>query len=242
MDKKTKPVYSLNTPYSTVAWPQISIQDQDTILELLCSLLIPLGNYRAQYSYPSKGNRARKRKRKHEADQQDVLPVPPVPDLQSRVDIGLSSVTRGLQKMVADGNDTAKSPEDEQSTNSTAAGPCYSLIFVPRSAQPTTLSSHLPQMVAVASKAHPSRTPPRLVGFSKACEDRLSEALGIPRVSCIGLHDDALNAKPLVDFARAHVPIVEVPWLEEASRGEYRDTKIDRFNTVIGTKQKRNKI
>lgn len=93
-------------------------------------------------------------------------------------------------------------------------------------------------MVAVASKSHPSRPPTRLVELPRACEVRLCESLGIPRVSCIGLCVDAPNSIPLVDFTRQHVAITEVPWLQEASNAEYRTTKINSTETVIGAKKK----
>ena len=94
-------------------------------------------------------------------------------------------------------------------------------------------------MVAVASRAHPERTPVRLVGLSKACEERLAQSLGIPRVSCIGLRADAPNSKPLVDFTRERVPVCEIPWLEEARQPEYRAVKINAIETTVGAKKQR---
>ena len=94
-------------------------------------------------------------------------------------------------------------------------------------------------MVAAASRAHPEQVPTLLVGLSKACEDRLSQSLGIPRVSCIGLHGDAPNSKPLVDFAREHVPVSDIRWLDEAGLPEYRAAKINSVETFVGAKKQR---
>lgn len=223
---------------TTFSRPQIAFEDQDTLLELLCSLLSPIGQYRSQHLQPSKGKRDKKRKRK-EAEATDSHPmVPPAPELTSYVDAGLSAVTRSLENAAAKGRSLVITA---RSGNEAADEECdvlsYSVIFIARSGQPSILNSHLPQMVAVASATHPSKPPIRLVGLSRACEDRLSECLGIPRVSCIGIREDAPNSKALVDFARQHVPTIEVPWLEEAQKAEYKETKINTIQTTIGAKK-----
>ncbi|KAI1743519.1 hypothetical protein F4680DRAFT_408468 [Xylaria scruposa] len=237
MDKKKKLVFQLDTPYSAVSWPQILPKDQDTILELLCNLLSPLGHYRSQYIHASKGNRAKKRKLKELSDNETKSLTPPAPVLKSYVDIGLSCVTQSLQKTASEGAE-ASSVRDGQDLSDRPASRFYSAIFVARSGQPNALSNHLPQMVAVACRSHPSQPPTRLVELPRACEGRLYESLGIPRVSCIGICVDAPNSNGLVDFTQEHVPIVKVPWLQEASCAEYRGTKINTIATVMGAKKK----
>ncbi|KAI0165881.1 hypothetical protein GGR57DRAFT_139986 [Xylariaceae sp. FL1272] len=234
MEKKKRLAFQLDTPYSAVSWPQISQQDQDTILELLCSLLSPIGHHRAQHIPPSKGIRAKKRKRKEAAKGEGESPIPPVPELQRYVDVGLSSITRSLQKA---SSETAN-PQEAASPKDNPPSPSYSLIFVARSGQPNALSNHLPQMVAVASKKDPTQQPTRLVGFSKACEDRLVASLGLPRVSCVGLRVNAPNSQPLIEFARQQVPMIQVPWLEEAKRAEHRETKISILEATIGDRKR----
>ncbi|KAI1265199.1 hypothetical protein F5Y18DRAFT_427323 [Xylariaceae sp. FL1019] len=232
MEKRKKLAFQLDTPYSACPWPQIVPEDQDTILELLCSLLSPLGHYRAEHIRPSKGIRA-KRKRKEAAKEVGGLPTPPVPELQAFVDIGLSSITRSLQKVSSE----AGNPQgDDVSEN--RISPLYSLIFVARSGQPNALSSHLAQMVAVGSIKDPNQPPTRLVGFSKACEDRLAASLGLPRVSCVGIRVNAPNSQPLIEFTRQHVPIIRVSWLEEARRAEHRETKVNILETTIGDRKR----
>ncbi|KAI0914468.1 hypothetical protein F4823DRAFT_573402 [Ustulina deusta] len=237
MDKKKKIAFQLDTPYSAVSWPHVHPNDQDTILELLCSLLSPLGHYRSQHTHASKGNRAKKRKRKEQSNQETAPPVPPVPELQSYVDIGLSCVSRCLQQTASEGLETT-SLRDNQKPEDIPASRFYSAIFVTRSGQPNALSSHLPQMVAVASKSHPSQSPTRLVELPRACEGRLCESLGIPRVSCIGICVGAPNSSALVDFTRAHVAITDVSWFQEALDGEYRATRINSIETFIGVRKK----
>lgn len=232
-------MYQLDTPYSAISWPNINLEDQDTILELLCNLLAPLGQYRSEHLTLSNGKRERKRKRKAPIAQPQHLPPPPVPELKLYVDVGLSAVTRYLQETA--------SKEHSGKSNAEDKGVCqeppitYSAIFVTRSGQPNVLNGHLPQMVAVASKAHPMVAPTRLVGLSKACEDRLSECLGIPRVSCIGLREGAPSSKALVDFTRQHVPVIEVMWLDEARTTEHKETNINVIETFVGSKKQHNR-
>lgn len=212
-------------------------QQISTILTKLHSLLAPLGQYRAQHINISKGRRDKKRKRKESKESikpTSPLPAPPAPELRSYVDVGLSTITRSLQESAEKGQ--TKNLSDDQVAEDCPACP-YSTIFVARSGQPNVLNTHLPQMVAVASKAHPRQLPIRLVGLSKACEERLSLSLGIPRVSCIAIHHNAPNSKPLVDFTQEHVPIVDIQWLEEAGKAEHRETKINSIQTSIGIKK-----
>ncbi|KAK0669514.1 hypothetical protein QBC41DRAFT_108084 [Cercophora samala] len=206
------------TDTTTTYRPQISQEDQDVILELLCHLLSPLGTHRRLFVTPSKGKRDRKRKRAQDEAVSD--PVPPTPELAGYVDVGLSHISRTLQGM----SDKDAKP--------------YSVVFVARSGQSSAFHCHFPQMVALASQSQPPENAVRLVGISKACEDKLSAALGIPRVSSIALREDAPQAKGLIDFVREHVKPVEAAWLKEARAGKYLATKIDAVPTKIGVKKK----
>ena len=80
---------------------------------------------------------------------------------------------------------------------------------------------------------------PLLVGFSKACEERLSSVLGVPRVSSIGLRANAPQSQGLVSFLRENVAPVRVAWLDEAVRGQYRETNIHMADVKVGPKKKK---
>ncbi|KAK9775075.1 hypothetical protein SCAR479_08349 [Seiridium cardinale] len=236
MDKK-KFMFQLDTPYSAT-----TLEDQDTILELLCTLLSPIGHHRLRYIKPSKGKREKKRKRKEAANGDVQTVTPPAPEIGTFVDVGLSAVTRFLQSESAETGKEAKDKSQDlncqESSQGTASSAPYSAVFIARSGQPSILNSHLPQLIAVASRKNPSSEPIRLVGFSKACQDRLSEALGIPRVSVIGLRHNAPNSKVLVDYTRQHVPVIDIAWFKESQDPQFKDTKINTIETVIGKRQK----
>lgn len=174
---------------------------------------------------PSKG------KRKKQKQQQKVAKgAPPAPELAAYVDVGLASISRGLEGMSSkDGPGADAEP--------------YSVVFVARSGQSSAFHCHFPQMVAVASSPRSPLPAIRLVGFSKPCEDRLSAVLGIPRVSSIALREGAPQTKVLLDYVRGHVAPVDVAWIREAQSAEYRGTKIDAVPTKIGVaKSKRVKV
>jgi hypothetical protein len=109
----------------------------------------------------------------------------------------------------------------------------FSAIFVPRSSQPPILHAHLPQLVVTASLAHPELPVTRLVQLPKGCEARLSEALGLPRVSFIGILDGAPHSKSLVDLVRGCVPEIEIPWLTEAKKSVYLPVKINAIESFV---------
>ncbi|KLU83982.1 hypothetical protein MAPG_03031 [Magnaporthiopsis poae ATCC 64411] len=239
MDRK-RLVHQIDTPYTAVEWPHIQQDDQDSILELLCTLLSPLGEYRRKYTSQSKGKRSKAKKKEQlqvgEAPAAEAVKPPP-PELGKYVDVGLASITRGLQQPGATGN--AGRPKT-RSGNGTAGGDAadnipYTVVFVARSGQSSAFHCHFPQMVAVASAS----SPVRLVGFSKACEDRLSECLGIPRASSIALRAGAPQSQALLDFVRQKVALVEVPWLEEVAAAGYRETKINTIEAPVGRKKQK---
>ncbi len=194
-----------------------------TALTAMPSLLSPLGQHRRDHVARSKGKRKKAAEKKAKPDQTAPAPeAPPTPELAAFVDVGLASISRTLEGMAADDG-----------------GELFSTIFVARSGHPSAFHSHFPQMVAVASQHHPSQEPVRLVGFSKACEERLSSCLGIPRASAVGLRAGAPQSKALVDFVRTHVSAVEIAWLQEAQDRHHRDTKIKVIETTVGEKRRK---
>ncbi|KAL2752810.1 hypothetical protein ACRALDRAFT_1077923 [Sodiomyces alcalophilus JCM 7366] len=222
---RKKVVYSVDTPYSAAPWPDISTDDQEVILELLCRFLAPLGQY-AQSKQPSKGKRSKKRKRKTELDGEPVqhpIAEPPPPEIAPFVDVGLSSITRTLQELTSRHNHPLASGLDLEPNVESSQQP-YAVIFIARSGYSPAFTSHFPEMVAAASRALPSASPIRLVGYSKSCADRLSASLGIPRVSSVGIRQGAPMSKALIDYVQDCVAPIAIPWLQEAETAEYRRT------------------
>ncbi|CRK34750.1 hypothetical protein BN1708_006486 [Verticillium longisporum] len=206
---RKKVVHSVDTSFSSVEWPSISEQDQDAIMELIISLLAPLGHHR-RTAQASKGKRDTKRKRDSGTLAiSDSLSKPPAPEIASFVDIGLSAITRNLQECVSqnvDSVDATKSP--------------YALIFVARSGQASAFNSHYPQLVAVASQSSSSNHSIRLVG-----------------VSSVGIRHGAPLSKPLIDFVQGCVPPITIPWLSEAEIGQYRHTRLISEEKLVPSKQ-----
>ncbi|KLO88397.1 uncharacterized protein LW93_5569 [Fusarium fujikuroi] len=89
---RKKVVHQLDTPFSTVSWPSILIEDQDTILELLCELLSPIGKYRQTQIKRSKGRRSSQKEKatKKTAHASEQPPVPPMPEIEASIDVGLN--------------------------------------------------------------------------------------------------------------------------------------------------------
>ncbi|TLD15488.1 uncharacterized protein PgNI_01303 [Pyricularia grisea] len=231
-------LHQLDTPYSAVQWPHVLPEDQDTVLELLCSLLSPLGDYRRAHLVPSKGKRSKKKSKKQASDGQppgSERPRPPPPELSAFVDIGLANITRCLQE---DSGSSIISPSGDEKSHENLKGTPYAMILVARSGHSSAFHSHFPQMVAMASQSRPNQPAIRLVGFSKSCEDRLSDCLGIPRVSSVALRAGAPLSKPLIGFVRQNVPAIEIPWVEEVAAG-YQETKIKTIEAPVGRKKQR---
>ncbi|RDL38125.1 uncharacterized protein BP5553_05558 [Venustampulla echinocandica] len=257
--RKLKTIYQLDSPFTSTQWPEISPQNQDTILELLCSLLSPIGRWRANHITPSKGKRSKKRKRQEAKSENlaSIDPTPPPPELASFAVVGLSDITRKLQACSQpslptppmEGAPNKLTPHEPETSgqNVTPTDPeklpeevpaiaptpvHFSIIFVLRPSQATILHDHLPQLVATASSVFPQLPATRLVQLPKGCDARLCEALRLPRVSFIGLQDNAPHSKSLVDFVRGCVPGVEVSWIREARKADYLPVKINAIETL----------
>ncbi|KAK7424989.1 RNase P and RNase MRP subunit [Neonectria magnoliae] len=221
---RKRTVHQLDTPFSTVSWPSVSPEDQDTILELLCELLSPLGQHRQTYTKRSKGKRAAKREKaaKMSQDPNKEPPVPPMPEINAKIDVGLNSITKNLGPL--GGN------SDRQ----------YSMVFVARGNQASSFNCHFPQMVGATSKRLDAEKKIRLVGFSKPCADRLSTCLGLPRVSSVAITSDAPGADALQEFVQKTVAPVDAAWLDETQDPNYLATIITASETTIGPKRLRN--
>ncbi|CAK7218575.1 RNase P and RNase MRP subunit [Sporothrix bragantina] len=179
--------------------------------------------------------------------------VPPPPELSRFVDVGLATITRELSKGDSSSTSipipqaTKSAFPPQQSTTATSLPSSvtpYAAVFVLRSGHPSAFYSHFPQMVAVASQQDATASdspsvPVRLIGFSRACEDRLSSSLGIPRVSTIALRAGAPQSQGLLKFLEETVPAVDVPWLDEAQAGKFRDTQIHIADVRVGPKRQK---
>ncbi|KAH0495449.1 hypothetical protein TgHK011_008999 [Trichoderma gracile] len=215
---KKRLVHHLDTPFSTSSWPVISIDDQDSILELLCHLLSPIGQHRRLHIKPSKGKRAARREKKtkmklDEPSNSVKIEPPPVPELSASVDVGFNSIVKNL----------GSTRPSDGSANSDKG---YSMIFVARGSQSPAFNQHFPQMVAAASRNLPDKEKIRLVGFSKPCSERLGSVLGIPRVSSVAISAHAPGADALFALVQNTVSPVESPWLDEATCATYKPTRI----------------
>lgn len=113
----------------------------------------------------------------------------------------------------------------------------HTMIFVARGDQSPAFNAHFPRMVGAASKNNPSDDKIRLVGFSKACSDRLSTCLGVARVSSIAVRHGAPGADALLRAVKGAVKPVDIGWLEGERDPSYLTTKINSIETTVGTKR-----
>ncbi|PON26280.1 hypothetical protein TGAM01_v204756 [Trichoderma gamsii] len=227
---KKRLVHHLDTPFSTSSWPEISIDDQDSILELLCSLLSPIGQHRRSHVKPSNGKRAAKREKKTATKLDGPVNTAKLPtsrslELGASVDIGFNSITKNLGCLTKPSEAGNPSPKE------------YAMVFVARGSQSPAFNHHFPQMIAAASRNLPETEKIRLVGFSKPCSERIGNTLGIPRVSSIAISRHAPGAEALLAVVENLVAPVDSPWLSEVPNAEYKTTQIASVETTIGTKR-----
>jgi ribonuclease P/MRP protein subunit POP3 len=238
---------------------------RDVTKFLLGSLLSPIGQHRANHLPRSKGKRNKKRKRqeaKKDAEQKPAEPlIPPAPEISSFVSVGLNSITRTLQESsqkpkLSSPNPSSPNHEpsalestEPQSTTpnafstlpSSSPSTSFSAIFVLRSSQPSILHSHLPQLIATASlpgRGSESSPSTRLVQLPRGSDERVCQALGLPRASFVGLVEGAPHTGALVDLVRRSVPEIEAPWFKEAANAAYLPVKINAIETFASVLKK----
>ncbi|KAG6007951.1 hypothetical protein E4U21_005312 [Claviceps maximensis] len=222
-------VHHLDTPFSTVTWPEISMEDQDTILELLCALLSPIGQHRRMHLKTSRGKRKAKTNSQACAGKSaPSLLKPAKPELVDHVVVGFNAVTTGLESM---------SSNNEISHSGQIHRPLYSMIFVSRGNQSAAFNCHYPKLVGVASKMCASTEDIKLIGLSKPCSERLADCLGIARVSSLAIKKDAPGVEALWTFVNNHVDPVDVAWLDNSRSIQYKPTHIAAVETKIGSKK-----
>ncbi|KAM6483068.1 hypothetical protein HDV62DRAFT_360073 [Trichoderma sp. SZMC 28011] len=247
---KKRLVHHLDTPFSTSSWPEISIDDQDSILELLCHLLSPIGQHRRIHTKTSKGKRAAKREKRAKSKVDEVpnpvkIPTPPSPELSASVDVGFNLITKNLGLHTQAPDESNKSHRDysmifvARGSQSQASHRDYSMIFVARGSQSQAFNQHFPQLVAAASRNLPDKEKIRLVGFSKPCSEKLGSVLGIPRVSSVAVSRHAPGADALFAVVQNLVAPVDSPWLNETPSTTYKPTQIGSVETTIGTKREK---
>ncbi|KAH6712036.1 hypothetical protein DL95DRAFT_426255 [Leptodontidium sp. 2 PMI_412] len=272
MERKPKTIYQLDSPFTTVSWPETSPQNQETILELLCSILSPIGQHRSNHITPSKGKRSKKRRREEEREKDgagEPAGIPPTPEISTFIMVGLNGITRSLEALSQKSKPPAittsqegpqpqlnpetkpetittedpelKTPTEQPQETPPPMTQHFSAIFVPRSSQPSILHSHLPQLIATASLAHPSLPATRLVQLPKGCDARLCDALGLPRVSFIAILEGAPHSKALMELVREHVPEIDVPWLREVREQKYLSVKVNAVQTFAPVVEKEKK-
>jgi ribonuclease P/MRP protein subunit POP3 len=213
----------------------LSSQDEADIVDLLCQLLEPIGQYRREHLKPSRGSSSRKRKRKAA---QHATPAPPTPAISSHITLGFNTTIRYLESLSAISTpQPLGGPTLDQSKSISPLAP-LSAVFVCRTGLPPILISSLPLLIATASLAFPEEPPTRLIPLGKIAGDRLAQALHQPTVGFIGLRSDTAIAKNLVDLVRNHVQPVDVPWLREAGSATYLPVKIRQTEVQVGPKKK----
>jgi ribonuclease P/MRP protein subunit POP3 len=157
---------------------------------------------------------------------------PPPPEISGSIVVGLNNITRSLESLSKSSKPpNAPYPPDGERESLVDDARHFSAVFVLRSSQPPILHSHLPQLIATASLAHPNLPATRLVQLSNGCDARLCEALGLPRVSFIGILEGAPHSKSLVDLVQKCVPEIQIPWIQEVTASKYLPVKINAIQT-----------
>lgn len=166
----------------------------------------------------SKGNGRKKRTASDLGQEDNASKV----SVLSYLTTGFNSTMRQLESSAKNATRLGATTQASETAN------CYpSVIVARRTTFPALVDQSFPVLVATASRA---LNPVRLVEMSANAEASLSAAMGIPRLSVLGIGVDAPGFGPLIAYVREHVGPIDAPWLMEMSTPLYRPLKI---NTAV---------
>lgn len=184
----------------------------------------------------SKGREGRKRKRRFTVDQEDTQSAesestrnsePPPPVLQHLL-LGFNHVTRHLEELSTLSAPPHNFADDAASSAAKKAHIAAVFLFHPLD---DLIYCHLPALCHTASLAHTERPPTRLVLLDAAAEKLVADAVGLPRLSVLGVVDakeeGPAEMASLMQYLRDHVQPVDVPWLKDAREGKWMGTRIE---------------
>ncbi|RPA96028.1 hypothetical protein L873DRAFT_1829638 [Choiromyces venosus 120613-1] len=222
-NKKPKLLFTLNTPFPAIQWPDVPPTTQTTILEHLLQILSPIGaRKRLLPPSPSTTKRNKRKRRKltsTTATTTDLLPPPPPPEITKYLAIGLNSTTAHLEGLAGERRPAAFPPSPSPTENAKLKKPKMKALFVTRAdSQSSLLHSHIPLLCSLASGDGEDVV--RLVQLPRGAEARVADALGIARAGFVGLLEGAPEevVGGLMEVVRGCVGRVKVPWLEEGER------------------------
>jgi ribonuclease P/MRP protein subunit POP3 len=180
-----------------------------------------------------RGKRRRREQRKLDPQPEPTPPEPP--KISSYITCGINETTSSLEKCSAAASSLARvnlnskrRPTEEEEKESLGKAPeietqdLVEAVFVCTSdGQPSELHAHLPVLCKLASQG--GRKPVKLVPLPKGAETRLAAALGLPRVSVVGLKSGAENSDTLMGILGTILDVY-VPWLED--QAVFKETKV----------------
>lgn len=258
--KKRKIHHVLKPPHEAPKLPTLASEDEQIILEMLCSLLEPIGTYRSQHIRPSKGKREKKRQKRALKKLQVVNPdtnvkvplppetppppppPPPPPDISESVLIGFNTLNRHLSALAACSPPTDRNVQTSEPSKEAlpAPGP-VAAIFYPKRDVASLLTNHLPHLSKLASRSQPDHSPIRLIPLSTVhASDMLSKALHLPRVSFVGiLADGSSSISALIKLCREKTEPVHLPWLDHVKQVQYENVKVKKIETFENFGKKR---
>ena len=252
---RSKPVlkttHSLASPFPEPSWyvllqfilnpktsrPQIQLDDQQTIQDLLCMLLAELGQHRRS-TVVSKGKRRKRENRKQENDEEATNPSQP--EIKSHVLIGFNAVQRHLEAMILEKAhvkaDESQTSSKETSTDAgddiegSATDNNLVALFVDRSSQPLIMTRHLPNMMAAAVSKGSSLW---LVTLPSGAGTRLGETVGIPRLGFCGLLAKAPGSIPLLHYIKEHIQPVQPSMADVSLSAHFLPLKVKTYTVEM---------
>lgn len=194
-----KPV--LDNPFTQGhQWPTVEPDLGNSIVDVLALVLSGLGSY----------NLLVKELRSKNGTGHPKLPAEP--PIRKHITIGFNSTVQSLEKQASAKRAKATKKRAKKAECDSGDSIYIKYVFVAKAEiSPPILTQHFPLLSFTASKSRLDRV--KLIQLPRGATRKLSETLGVPNTTIIGLTGDLREAKPLYALAD-RVENVEAPWLE----------------------------
>ncbi|KAK9368699.1 hypothetical protein V1509DRAFT_658399 [Lipomyces kononenkoae] len=207
-EQKRRTVYRpvLDNPHTKVLWPAVSADDGKLFVDLLCSVLQPVGTYIDQK------NKVRRHKNKSSGTpvEAEQLQKPIRPEVLNYLTFGINPTTIALEAQASSvyAQSAYVSPiilTTAPLSKKNRKGPVTAVFIARSDITPAILLSHFPLLCTSSS------SPVKLVQLPKGSMGLLAQATGIPGLGIVGIRQGCPGASMLFNGLE-RIDEVVVPW------------------------------
>ncbi|GBB95066.1 hypothetical protein RclHR1_02470010 [Rhizophagus clarus] len=204
-EQKRKTVFKavLDSPFN-INWPEVSIKDQNEILDALCETLLIMKKPSKKRNKKIKVLEVESNDDEFNKNDTSSNKLEDISSIRSNICFGINEVTKHLERMTSPHPLISAIPNYQ--SNSSKKYQLLEMVFVCKADLLPQLYSHFPTLCSIAGDV-------LLVPLPFGASKRISDAVNFKRVSCIGVKINAPEFTNIYKMVKEKVKFVSTPWL-----------------------------